>query len=438
MDTQQIYTTLLDQLDERNDFNIEDYVMRKESGLLELDSKLAQVVIGVRRSGKSTLCHMALKERGIEYAYVNFDDDRFATLKIDDLNDVLTTIYRIYGTEVKYMFFDEIQNVDGWHLFVNRLLRQGHRIVLTGSNAKLLSGELVTHLTGRYNKIELYPFSYADVCRQFNVESMPLTTKGIATRQNVLDRYLREGGFPELEGITNRHNYVSGLIETIITKDIKTRYKIRNVSGLKTLAAHLIANSGQLINIEKIEATLKIGTDKTIRNYIDHLAQAYLILPIRKFSYKSKERLRDEKSYIVDTGMMTYSEGATLSPENIGWRLENVVYIELLRRHSPLFHEIYYYRPTSRSREVDFVVTRGNKPIELIQVSYDISNDKTLNREKAALVEAAEKLRCENLTLVANSNSRTITVGEHQIKVVSSYEWLSDAYWESELTVSIR
>ncbi len=427
MNTQLIYTTLLDQLDERNSINTADYVMRKECQLLELNSKLAQVVIGVRRSGKSTLCHMALKQSGIDYAYVNFDDDRFATLKIEDLNDVLVAIYRIYGTDIKYIFFDEIQNVDGWHLFVNRLLRQGHRIVLTGSNAKLLSGELVTHLTGRYNKIDLYPFSYADVCRQLDVDSMPMTTKGIAARQRILDNYLKEGGFPELDGVKNRHNYISGLVETIITKDIKTRYNIRNVVGLKTLATHLIANSGQLINIEEISKTLNIGTDKTIRNYIDHLAQSYLIVPLRKFSYKSRERLRDEKSYIVDPGMMTYNSGSTLAPENLGWRLENVVYIELLRRHSPLFHEIYYYRPTPRSREVDFVVTDGNKPIELIQVAYDISNERTLTREITALIEAAKKLHCENLTLIANSNSRVIAIDEHKIKIVSSYEWLSDS-----------
>ena len=431
MNTQLIFTTLLDQLDERNSINTADYVMRKECQLLELNSKLAQVVIGVRRSGKSTLCHMALKQSGIDYAYVNFDDDRLATLKIDDLNDVLVAIYRIYGTDIKYIFFDEIQNVDGWHLFVNRLLRQGHRIVLTGSNAKLLSGELVTHLTGRYNKIDLYPFSYADVCRQLGVDSMPMTTKGIAARQNILDNYLKEGGFPELDGVKNRHNYISGLVETIITKDIKTRYNIRNVAGLKTLATHLIANSGQLINIEEISKTLNIGTDKTIRNYIDHLAQSYLIVPLRKFSYKSRERLRDEKSYIVDPGMMTYNSGSTLAPENLGWRLENVVYIELLRRHSPLFHEIYYYRPTPRSREVDFVVTDGNKPIELIQVAYDISNERTLTREITALIEAAKKLHCENLTLISNSNSRVIAIDEHKIKIVSSYEWLS----ESELNL---
>lgn len=428
MDLQLIYTTLLDQREERDNFQVQDYIMRRESNMLELDSKLAQVVIGVRRSGKSTLCHIALKTSGIDYAYVNFDDDRLANLKVDDLNDLLTVIYRIYGMGIKHLFFDEIQNVDGWHLFVNRLLRQGHKIVLTGSNAKLLSGELVTHLTGRYNQISLYPFSYSDTCRMTGVASSPMTTKGIASRQAIFDRYIAEGGFPELDNISNRHNYISGLVETIVTKDIATRYRIRNTAGLKKLATHLTANAGQIINIEEISNDLSIGTNKTIRNYLDHLAQAYLIVPLKKFSYKSRERLRDEKGYVVDVGMMTYNDGV-MSSDNLGWRLENVVYIELLRRHSPLFHEIYYYRPTSRSREVDFVITRGNKVIELIQVSYDISNEKTLGREIASLAEAAEALHCENLTLVANSRSRQIQAGNHIINIVAAYEWLSDDYW---------
>lgn len=428
MDSQLIYATLLDQRDERDDFRMQDYILRHEIDMIELDSKLAQVVIGVRRSGKSTLCHMALKKARLEYAYVNFDDDRLASMKIEDLNDVLTAIYRIYGKDIKHIFFDEIQNVDGWHLFVNRLLRQGHKVVLTGSNAKLLSGELVTHLTGRYNKISLYPFSYSDMCRQKGVDSIAMTTKGIASRQAVLDRYIVEGGFPELEGIRNRRNYISGLIETIVTKDIATRYKIRNIAGLKKLATHLISNAGQILNIDEINNVLNIGTNKTIRNYLDHLSQAYLIMPLRKYSFKSRERMRDEKGYVVDVGMMTYNEGS-LSPDNLGWRLENAVYIELLRRHSPLFHDIYYYRPTSRSREVDFVIIQGNKPIELIQVSYDISNEKTLKREISALTEAADALHCENLTLVANSRSRIIQSGNHQIRIVATYEWLADNYW---------
>ena len=171
MDTQRLLQILLDQREELNYLVQDNYVERPEAKLFEFDSKLAQVVIGVRRSGKSTLCHMALIKRDVKYGYVNFDDDRLASLTVDELNDVLQTLYVIYGTEIKYLFFDEIQNVDGWHLFVNRLLRMGLHVFVTGSNAKLLSSELTTHLTGRYNEIRLYPFSFKEFCQARNIDT---------------------------------------------------------------------------------------------------------------------------------------------------------------------------------------------------------------------------------------------------------------------------
>ena len=137
-------------------------VTRREEQEFDLDSQLAQIVIGVRRCGKSTICQKVLKESGVNFAYVNFDDETLASLKPEVLNDILQTLYRIYG-QFTHLFMDEIQNVPKWHLFVNRLLRQGLHLVLTGSNANLLSGELATHLTGRYNEIHLYPFS--SLCR---------------------------------------------------------------------------------------------------------------------------------------------------------------------------------------------------------------------------------------------------------------------------------
>ena len=140
-----------------------DFCSRREEDEIDLDSRLAQVVIGVRRSGKSTLCYNALKSKNVNFAYVNFDDERFEDMQTSDLNTVLEVLYKIYG-DFKYLFLDEIQNIEGWHLFVNRLLRTRMHIIVTGSNAKLLSGELATHLTGRNNQIELFPFSFADWC----------------------------------------------------------------------------------------------------------------------------------------------------------------------------------------------------------------------------------------------------------------------------------
>lgn len=423
MDKQRLLHILLDQQDELDSLVNEDYVQRPEAKQFEFNSKLAQVVIGVRRSGKSTLCHMALQEKGVKYGYVNFDDDRLYKLSVDDLNDVLETLYIIYGTDIKYLFFDEIQNVDGWHLFVNRLLRLGLHVFVTGSNAKLLGTELATHLTGRYNEIRLYPFSFSEYCKARHVATDKATTRNLAAQQVLLNEYLLTGGFPELDGISNRHAYVEGIVNTIITKDIKARFKLRNEEVIKILANHFINNVGQLANVKNITENLGIGTAKTVRNYMDYLTQAFLILPISKFSYKSCVRIRGDKVYIVDTGLMTYRHNA-LSPENLGWRLENVVMMELLRRTHPWYQDIYYYRPGSKSREVDFVVTDHSKVMELIQVSLDISNPKTLKRELTALAEASHKLQCDNLTLVAMSKTRTEELDGVKINIISAHEWL--------------
>ncbi len=425
MDSNEIYNVILDQREELP-FLVEDnFVSRPEANLISLDNKQAQVVIGVRRSGKSTLCHMALIKAGVTYGYVNFDDDRLANIRVEDLNSVLEGIYRVYGNDVKHIFFDEIQNVEGWHLFVNRLLRQGLRIIITGSNAKLLSSELATHLTGRYNEIKLYPFSFRDYCAYKNVVTDTPTTKNIATLKNTLDDYLIEGGFPELSSIKDKHGYVGSLIDAIITKDIMKRFRIRNGNGLKTLANHLINNAGQLVNMTELVETFKIGSDKSVRNYLDFLTQAFLMVPLTKFSYKSSERLRNDKAYVVDTGMLTFRSD-NLSPENLGWRLENVVLLELLRRNAPTRKDVFYYRPTSRSREVDFVVSERGKVLELIQVAYDISSPKTLSRELSSLVEASKKTGCRKLTLIACTDTRVENADGVEINLISAIEWLLD------------
>ena len=165
VDEKIILQVLAEQQEEVKSYKPQKWVARKEESLFEFDTNMAQVVIGVRRSGKSTLCHKVLLDRGLKYGYVNLDDDRLAAVRTEDLNTVLSCVYQLYGTDIPYLVLDEIQNVEGWYLFVNRLLRTNLHIFVTGSNAKLLSGELASHLTGRYNEIHLYPFSFSEYCK---------------------------------------------------------------------------------------------------------------------------------------------------------------------------------------------------------------------------------------------------------------------------------
>lgn len=417
-----ILQVLAEQKEYVENYQPQQWVDRKEEQLFEFDSTLAQVVIGVRRSGKSTLCHKMLLQHKVKYGYANFDDDRLANLKVEDLNTVLSCIYQIYGTDIRYIFLDEVQDVDGWHLFVNRLLRTNLHIVVTGSNAKLLSGELATHLTGRYNEIHLFPFSFREYCIYHRLDTKAITTKAEAELKRAFIEYINEGGFPEMQSIRNKRAYVQSLLEAIVTKDIQQRFKIRNADALRKIANHLINNVCQEINFEEMAQTIGI-TDQTAKKYVDYLRQAFLIQLLTKHSFKSKERIRNSKAYIIDPGLQNNRDNS-FAPENIGWRLENVVYIELLRRCTNNFLDIYYYKDSPRSKEVDFIVCNQSKPQELIQVAYNIDSQKTFVRETTSLIKASTALKCDKLTLIAFTPTRDVNIEGKCIHIISAIDWL--------------
>lgn len=408
-----------DQKEELKLIDPKELCFRKEESQFDIDSPLAQIVIGVRRSGKSTICHKILKERNITYAYVNFDDERLYKLQSKDLNSLLEAVYMVYG-DFRYLFLDEIQNIEEWFLFVNRLLRQKIHLVITGSNAKLLSSELSTHLTGRYNQIELYPFSFTEFCQYRKIDTKEISTKSVAFKKAAFEEYFNRGGFPELFEVKNSRGYIQGLFDSIIRKDIQQRFKIKYIESLHMLANHLIDNVGQEIIYSDLAKRFGFGSSHTVENYVSYLKRTYLLLGIHKFSFKSKERIRNEKGYVVDTAFMTERDDA-MSGQNLGWKLENITYVELLRRNKPLFYDIFYYR---EQYEIDFVVCEGNNVRELIQVSADIASAKTYNREISTLCKAAADLKCENLTLITMNENKIVEIENHSIKIISIIDWL--------------
>ena len=422
IDEKIILQVLAEQQEEIKSYKHQKWVARKEESLFEFDTTMAQVVIGVRRSGKSTLCHKVLLERGIRYGYVNLDDDRLANMEVVDLNTVLSCVYQLYGTDVPYLVLDEIQDVDGWYLFVNRLLRTNLHIFVTGSNAKLLSGELATHLTGRYNEIHLFPFSFSEYCQYHQIDTQSITTKADAERKRAFMDFIHDGGFPEMQGLRNKRTYVKSLIEAILRKDIQKRFKIRNIEVLRKIAHHLINNACQEVNYDSLSKVLGIA-DKTVKKYVDYLSQAFLIQLLTRHSFKSTVRIRNQKAYIVDTGLQGNRDNA-LAPENLGWRLENMVYIELLRRCAHDFWDVYYHKPAPRAKEIDFVVCDQDKAIELIQVAYEIDSPKAYDRETSSLVKASETLSCNHLTLIAFSPTRDVEIEGKTIHIVSALDWL--------------
>lgn len=419
MNIQDLVKVLSDQKEEFQRFSKRNLCNRMEESQLSLDSRLAQVVIGVRRSGKSTLCLKYFADRKIAPAYVNFDDDRLSSLKTADLDTLLEALYRLYG-DFHYLFMDEIQNVKQWHLFVNRLLRQDIHIFLTGSNSKLLSGELATHLTGRHNKVELYPFSFSEYCAFRNVDTTSLSVKGQALRKAALTDYLTQGGFPELLNEKNRRSYIMALLDNIIRNDIAKRFKLRHVDVLYRMAAYLMDNFCQEIKADEVGKLFGI-TDHTAENYFHYLKEAFLLFGVRKFSFKSKSRIRNEKVYVVDPAFIS-ERNDTFQTENLGWRLENIVYIELLRRHRPNYADVFYFR--EKDYECDFVVAQAGRVIELVQVSYDINSPKTRRRELNGLIKAANKLSCNNLNLVTLDNQEDVEQDGFTIHIVSAANWL--------------
>ena len=420
MDSLKLLTVFADQKEELQNNDMTQLCTRLEETQLSLTSNLAQVVIGVRRSGKSTLCEKFIRQNGVEFAYANFDDDRLANLNSEDFDQVLDALYQIYG-DFKYLFLDEVQNITGWQLFVNRMLRQKVHLFITGSNSKLLSSELTTHLTGRHNKVELYPFSFYEYGMMKKVELKSLSTKSRALRKRALNEYLLEGGFPELMNEENKRGYIEALLNSIIKNDIAKRFKVRYVEVLRRLAEHLSDNFCQEFVASELAKTFGVS-DHTIENYYSYLKEAFLLQGIHKFSYKSKERIRCEKVYVVDVAFVSERE-STFSTENLGWRLENVVYIELLRRFHPQYTDVFYYR--DQQCEVDFLIAKEGKVQQLIQVSYNISSEKTLKREISGLIKAAEMFKCENLLLINFDAEQDVEKNGHTIHIVPAAEWLS-------------
>lgn len=410
---------LADQQEELEARKQEMLCHRQEETLIELNSPQAQVVIGVRRSGKSTLCYQAMQSRGGKFAYADFDDERLADIEADQLNDVLEVLYKLYG-DFQYLFLDEIQNVRGWHLFVNRMLRKKMHVIITGSNAQLLSSELATHLSGRNKEIALYPFSFKEFCTMKKVDTEKRTTKAEAFRRAAFDEYLKQGGFPELLIIEDTKGYVNTLVENILKRDIEQRYKIAYKAAFEQMAHHLLNLAPTMIVVKDLTQLFHFKSENTVKNYLNYLKQAYMLIGIQKYSPKSRQRVVQEKVYTVDVAMMDRRENA-FAGKNLGFRLETIVAIHLIRKCKMEGCDVYYLN--DRSGECDFVVCKGNRVMQAIQVSYDISAEKTRKREINGLLLAARQTGCDNLLLLTDHESNTLVESGHQIRIQPVYEW---------------
>jgi len=386
-----------------------------------LHRPLIKVIMGVRRSGKSVLARLALA--GQEFVYVNFDDERLASLRTEDLQRLEKAASALWPS-TRLWFLDEVQNVAGWELFVNRLQRAGHNLVITGSNSKLLSRELSTHLTGRYVAIELFPFSF----REFLVaRGEPLPGTSVSTREKAhLEERLREygevGGFPEMVLSGSSAEYLRELHDKIVSRDIAARYKVRQPRTLKELSLYCFSNPATSLTHNSIKRTFDFKSVHTAGNYVHYLEEAYLILLARPFAFKFREQVRQaRKVYTVDNGLTRAL--TTKVSQDRGALLENLVFQELRRRG------VDAYGLTQPGYEVDFLIRDERQVSQLIQVCAGLDKPETVAREYGALTKAGKATRCKDLVLLtpdgAAPSEPWIPSGP-AVRVEAIWKWLLD------------
>ena len=401
---------------EKEEKIIERTGLNKSKESLKYPNILA--ILGVRRCGKSILSYLLAKPH--RFAYINFDDERLAGLKSEDLDKILESFYELYE-DIDYIILDEVQNVANWELFVNRL-RRTKKVILTGSNSKLLSGELSTHLTGRYLDIILFPFSFKEFLKLKEVkENKVYTTKEKAEIMKTLQEYLEIGGFPEAYKFGK--GMISKIYEDILTKDILLRYNITKKEEIKKLAKYLITNSSEEITYSKLTRIFNIKHVSTISNWISYLENTFLVFKLERFDFKLKQQfIAPKKVYCVDSGLMN-SIGFKFS-ENRGKVIENEVALELQRRKArENSFEVYYWKDYQQN-EVDFVIKCGKKVEQLIQVSYINSKEEIKEREIKALIKASKELRCKNLVVITWDYEIEEKFEGEIIKFIPLWKWL--------------
>ncbi len=376
----------------------------------------AYVVKGVRRCGKSTLMKQVMKAKfENEYLYFNFDDDRIADFKSEDFQPLMESLIESYG-EKKTIFLDEIQNVEGWELFINRILRQGYRVYITGSNANLLSRELGTHLTGRHVDVELYPFSYTEYLRAIKTEAPNegvYTTEQKAQYTRVFMEYLTRGGMPEAVVYSNEA-ILASILNDVIQKDISERYMVRKPAELKAVVRFLIANAANPITYRSITDNFGAKSPNTVQKYVEYAEETYLIFTVARYEKKIKKLDKNpRKVYCVDNGIIT--RNAPSVAERRGALLENAIAIQLKR----LGGEFYYYKGKNGA-EADFVIPAER---QVIQVCYEL-NYGNQERELRGLVEAMEETEASEGLILTLEQERELIHREKKVTVKPAWQWL--------------
>ena len=399
------------------DKKLKELYVERTANLKKLESPIIKVIIGPRRAGKSFFALHFLNKKG-NFGYVNFDDEKL--VEVENYDTILEAMNTVYNNP-QFILFDEIQNLPKWELFVNRLHRQNLNLIVTGSNSKLLSKELATHLTGRHFLITIFPFSFKEY---LELEKKELTSHQIKEK---LYKYLISGGYPEpLIRKIDYKDYLTSLLSSVVYKDIVKRYKIRFPQGMEDLAFYLMSNIANEYSYNNLAKMTKINSVHTIEKYLGYLEEAFIFFSLSRFSYKVKEQITSNKKiYCIDNGFIQ-AKAFKLSPD-LGRLYENAVALKLKKKELNNEINVYYWK-NQQQEEVDFVVKEGIKIKQLIQVCFNVKDLDTRNREIRALIKAGKELKCNNLLIITEdieSKEKVEWFGDKAtIKYIPLWKWL--------------
>ena len=417
-------------------------IVEREFRLPNIPNK-THAVIGMRRTGKTYFLFQKIKQYLSEeidqsrLVYFNFEDERLAEMTSKELHWITDEYYVLYPENMSrkvYFFFDEIQMVKGWEVFTRRLMdNENVQIFISGSSAKLLSREIASSMRGRSIETIIYPYSYREFLKIQGIDYPSSPARANKQQRNHLAnrflKYLLEGGFPEAQGLENRdrHLLLQGYVNMVLFRDIIDRFNISNTMVLKKLIRHLISNAGTHFTVNKFFNYLKSQGMKvaktTLYEYLDHIQDAFLLFPVHIYTDSERKRMLNPiKPYIIDTGLT--SAFSTKQEPDSGKLLENNVFVELKRRQA----EISYMR-TSSGYEVDFIARYPDGRVQAIQVSADVSNPQTLERECRSLREICSLLPEAELILVNLSEESEIKViNKRYIVVLPAWKWMLSGF----------
>jgi len=399
-----------------------------DSRAYNVDLQLNYVFVGVRRAGKSYMMYHVIQQlvagghNWDEVLYMNFEDERLENFVTADFAALVECHQELYGVERPMIFLDEMQNIIGWEKFARRMADNRVRIILTGSNAKMLSREIMSTLGGRFVPMDIYPYSFAEVLDVLNIrhdERAMLQTNLRSAIIRQFAEYLHWGGMPEVVHVKQKRQYLSSVYQKIYLNDIAARNKISNLPALRLLVKKVADSLMQPISYNRLSNIVSTINGKisvpTIQSYISAVEDAWLLLRLRNIAANVKDKESVCKYYFVDNGFLNLFlfDGETAL-------LENQVALELFRRygHDLENDTIYFFHS---GVEVDFYI-----PSEewAIQVSYSIEDEQTLKREKEGLQKIANVLPCRRRTIITYDSTDTIHDEHGEIDIVPCWKWM--------------